>query len=465
MERQNRVRSVLSRLPSLLVVAALVAGLFATITALQRRAASPQATTFLGDTLTISTAERGHILCPTQAAFSPDGAQVAVWGATQSCRAANAAPALVPHTLAFYVTRSGALLNTIALDPLIGVDDTQRGPAQPVRAVRYFGLGWSPDGAHLAFAFATFDDSHHITQDDLLDSGLLLVDTHTASATVIHGDAGFFSAPTSSYMGFPVWNLTHPSVTPAFTPSPALAYAWGADGLPEAILPLGAAPLSHLPINAGPRYPVGVPAGDSTYTTWQPGILFGPDARPGMTGAGPSTGALVSVFPAWSPDGAHLTLMVTGNALALPDSVARAGSNATPGGAGSLDFPFPASLTQVPARDAALTAAQREIGRAGWALVAWNPGGTLLASVACSDQNETLTLRQTESGQTATQTPLTLGRDDHGCAGAFSGENAGDYPSMNQWLRWSSDGNSLLLTDATAATVTLWNLRSAPPAS
>jgi hypothetical protein len=455
-ESGERPRSMIAKAGTLLLIGALIAGVFATITALSQRGRAQPSTAALAAPLSINTADAA-IYCPTQAFFSPDGATIAVLGAMVSCHATNMAPGLFGHVLAFYDRRSGNLMRTLSLDALIDVNDQTKVAAQTVRGVRYVALGWSPNGTLFALAYAAFDVPRGMRPDDLVDTGLLLLNTKTLAGRIISGDAGFFAASTSTYGGLPIWNLAARSVAPP-EPAPAgLAYAWSANGAPEAILPLTGATLPRLPITAGSRYPVGDPDGDPTYTVWQPGMLLGPQANRSVLGLQPTQDALISIFPAWSPDGTRVTLMVAGVALPVSAMVAPA-TEVAPAPMGPV-LPAPQTLTQVPARDAALQAVQDEVGQDGWALVGWNVAGTQLASVACLTTGETLRLWATDSGHLLGELPVPLGAGDHGCAATAGGEQLGDYPSPNLWLQWAPDGSGLLLTDQTAATVTVWDVR------
>lgn len=469
METEERPRRLLARFSALLVTTALIAAVIATVAAITHadRPAPAAQPSLLGTPLTINTKITG-IYCPTQAFVSPDGSQIAVVGARQPCADTDSATGLVPHLLALYDRTTGYPVHVYRLDALIGVDDGAHASNQTTRAVRYYALGWSPDGSRFALAYAAFDSAHGLLPDDLLASGLLIVHPRdTAShATIIPGDAGFFAASTSSYAGLPVWNLDTSSVSPPFTSGHALAYAWGPHGLPEPLLPLSGATTS-LPLTAGARYPAGNPDGDSTYTVWQAGVLLGPQANRSVPALQPNQDALLTIFPAWSPHGTTATLMVSGLALPLPAAIAPAGSGISPGGP---LLPAPATLPQVPARDAALRAVQGETGTSDWALVAWNPQGTLLASSVCgtghgtSAGSQSLQLRRTDTGMPAGTAPIPLVAGEHACAAATNGENVGDYPSMPQWLTWSGDGSLLLLTDQQAATVTVWGVALQGPA-
>lgn len=457
MEGREQSRNALSRLLSAALVVAVVIGVTFTLLATQQRGqpgpgAQP---TLAGVPVRISTGVAAAIRCPSAAAFSPDGTRIAVIGAALTCDDAENASTLVPHLLALFDTQSGTLLESIALDPLVGARDYASRQPHGVRAARYVALGWSPDGRHVGMVYGIFDAASRIEPDDLLDSGFLLVDTLTYTGTVIHGDAGFFAAPTSSYAGLPVWDLAHRTVSAPEVSTPSLAYAWSPSGQAEAISPLGAAPLKQLPVTAGPRYPVGNPDGDATYTIWQTGVVMGPEAVPSGSDVTPGDGAFVSWYPAWSPKGTTATLMVTG--VALPALADAADESSQPGG--SPDIPMPQSMTRVPARDAALRAVQQEIGAAGWAVVAWNPAGTVLASVTCTaGQDETLRLRASDTGAEVSTDPLPLGAGDPGCRGSGR-EYGGDYPNPNLWLQWSADGSHLLVNDQAAGMVDVWSVR------
>src|SRR5262249_8877102 len=123
----------------------------------------------------------------------------------------------------------------------------------------------------------------------------------------LRGDSGFFAMANGVSSGFPVWHLKDSSELPSFVPEPGLGYAWSADGTPYPLLPVHDS-LSQLPIAAGARYPVGIPDGGPRFTIWQPGLVVGSVGDE----MGSSKVAFDSAFPAWSPDGAHMGLMVTG---------------------------------------------------------------------------------------------------------------------------------------------------------
>jgi hypothetical protein len=458
--------ALLTRLATLLLLAGLVVGtVIAGTHAGKSEAGSPAPATF-GPALRLSTQETAALWCPAGAAFSHDGARLAVFGPAAGC---DTQGALVrrdqPHVLAVYDTHAGVIERLIPLDTLVASSLASRSPdhARTVRAVRYVGLGWTPDDTRFAALFAAFDTPGPATQDALVASGMVLVNIATGMDTLIHGDGGFFDAPLGSYTGLPIYDIAGAAVSAPFVSPAGLAFAWSERNQPEAILPLDGQPLRQLPISAGPRYPVGQPGGGATFTLWQPGFVLGPRASAAFAGIHGTTGAFVTTFPTWSPSGTYATLMVAGVALPSPPNMPPAPS-ATPG-AGPLVL-APDRLTLVPARDAALQAVQREIGANGWAQVAWNPDGSLLASIACvANGHETLTLRDTQTGAIVSAEPLRLTAGDLGCESFTAGEDIGDYAQPNLTLLWSPDGGRVLVSDQHAGQLTLWSVMSAHAAS
>lgn len=460
MRSQQPPRPRATKLFAPLVVIALVASVIGTFAAIghlhpQNGAGSRGV---LAAPLHVSLAQTARLYCPAGAAFSSNSSRLALIGASAPCDAAHAAspsPLFVAHKLAIYDARSGVFLRAIALDPFIDVDSAIPSTTRHAAAVRYVALGWVPNSPRFAVAFTAFDSADSFTPDNIVSFGLLLVNTDVGTATVIPGDTGFFAAATGAYAGLPIWDVAHGVASAPVAPQAGLAYAWGTSGRPKPIISLGQTSLHQLPPNAGPRYPVGDPDGDSTFTIWQSGVVLG--ASVAAENAGQSR--FVTAFPSWAPSGDYATLMVAGITLA-PASGADAAQNASgPSGQTAPVFPMPAQMAQTPARDAALSAVQAQTGANGWAIVSWNPTGSYLASINCLDsQGEALTVRETGHGAVVGTTPLSLSKGDQGCA-HFNGEdNLGDYPNPNLWLLWSPDGSHILLTDQHDATLTFWSI-------
>lgn len=450
---------------TLLVALAVVAGVGATLIVGRNNpgASDTDASHLLDGGTRISTLDAAGLICPADAAFSPDGSRIVVLGLLASAATAHACPertddTVAPTAAAILDSTTGRLVRSIPLDPLV------RGSAAASQSelehVVYSGLGWSPDGRHVALVFTVFGDGD-VAPENVLDSGLLLLDTTAGTGVVLRGDSGFFAGASGVSSGFPVWHLTQQIELPSFLPQSGLAYAWGADGDPYPILPLGK-DLDQLPNSAAARYPVGMPDGGPHYTIWQPGLVIdtgGIDSR---------QVDFVSAFPAWSPDGVNLTLMVAGVALrdtTAGDSMARTTTmrEQLAADATTPPIPSPPALPVVPARDAALAAVQQKVHSLGWTLVAWNPSGSLLGSVDCfATGDQQMDLRDTATGQVLASVTLDLPEGDPGCRDGSNAAVVGAYPSLGLSLAWSPSGDRMLLGDRVGNALTLYHVHQPP---
>ncbi len=439
---------------TLLAVLALVVAV--TLTLIAGRGQNPGSATIqlVSGTLKVSTLESAHLACPSDPTFSPDGSRLVVFGVLttslppgSSCSTLAIGNTTAAYAYAIFDTQSGQPLRVMSLDSKLleqlgGLTD------EDAPQFAYSSLGWSPDGTHVAFAFTAFASAAR-TPESVLDSGLLLLDASSGRMTVIRGDSGFFSAASGLSAGFPVWHVAQGSELPSFLPSPALSYSWSQDGVPQPLLPLSG-PLAQLPAEAGSHYPVGAPDGGSRFTLWQPGLVIGAASL----GGGSAQSAFVTAFPAWSPDGADVTLMVAGVTLAgsAPQS-----ARASAGAPQSPPLPLPATLPIVPARDAALGVVQTQVGAAGWDAVAWNDDGTLLASMNCfASADRQVEIRDTTTGVLLAHEPFTPPQGDAGCAAGQQANTMGGYPGLALSLQWSPQGDRLLLADCGAGTLTFY---------
>lgn len=458
MQRQERPRNPVAMLLGSLAVVVVVASVIGTLAATGRFGGrSPGAAGgVLGSPVAVSTLRTAGLFCPSSAAFSPSGAELAVIGSSGSCHTQPyGSPSFTPHVLALFEAHVGTLQRTIPLDPLVGYNAATPRAAQQIRAVRYVGLGWSPVGKSFAIAYSSFDSATDTSFDHLLDSGLLLIDTTTGSAVTVDGNAGFFNAATGGYAGYPVWNLNQGVALPPFAPAAGLTYTWMTNGDVRAIVPLDGHGLRQLPVSAGAKYPIGDPQSDSVFTLWQPGVLFGSS----LVNVGNGRDAFVTAFPSWSVNGTFATMMLAG--VAIPGAPAGQSSAAVAGDAAPPVVPLPAVLPDVPARDAALTSVAAELGTKDWALVAWNPAGSLLASLDCgAAQGPTLEVRDTSTGNVVGTARVGLPAGEHGCRDFNAPEDLGDYPNPDMALRWSPDGRTLLVSDGRSGTLALWQVQA-----
>jgi len=480
MPDQTDMRTRIHLWVTLLVALAVVAGVGSTLIAARLAPGSSGSSveSLVDGVLHLSTLSDAHLLCPRDIAFSPDGSRIVVLGllAPASSASSSPIPSACPsaangtaaidasgYAATIFESATGQIARTFPLDPLVLTATGDGTAAAPHLAhVTYSGLGWSPDGTLIAFVFTEFGGSGQRTPENVVDSGLLLVDVASAAPTVLRGDSGFFAMANGVSSGFPVWHLKDSSELPSFIPDPGLGYAWNADGTPYPNLPLHDS-LSQLPIAASARYPVGIPDGGPRFTIWQPGLVVGSIGdemdSPTIT--------FVSAFPAWSPDGAHVALMVTGVTLSNDGGAPMMGRTAAMRHAREPTIPppmpIPSSLPLVPSRDAALAAVQEAVSDQGWALVGWNPSGSLLGSINCfAARDQALEVRDTATGGLLATEPLDQVPGDLGCRDTPDPSVVGAYPSLGLSLAWSPQGDRLLTADRATGVLTLYHIRHRP---
>jgi hypothetical protein len=439
-----------------LVVAVLVVAAIAATTLVARVGFpwSAASSNTLRSPLRIETLISAHLACPVDPYFSPDGAHVSLLGALNQCPSEDAEDGTpVQRTswaLAIFSTTTGALERVISLDPLLGNRE------HTSMVTRYASLGWSPDGQRLAVVYTTFSPYSGSQPGGVQDSGLLLVSATTGKATVIASNSGFFSALSGVNAGYPIWDIADGSTTSGYLPDSGLVYAWDQDGEHPAAVQPAHGTLTQLPRIAGAQGRIGDPAGGSLFTLWQPGLVIGGQS----VGGGLAQSLFVSLIPTWSEDSMWFSVILAEVALAGSDADQRSAPSALP----IAPYPLPATLGVVPSRDAALDAVRRQVGASGWAVVAWNPAGTQLASIACfTTPHPSLEVRDTSAGTLQASVSLTLPPGDNGCRVFGDAETFGAYPHPPLMLRWSLDGTRLLLSDRGASMLTLWTVEKAQP--
>lgn len=436
---------------SVVSVALIVAAVIGALAATQRLTLGifgAPALAAISSSLTIPTDTTAGLAQPQAVYFSPDGARVAFIGAFTPCHQSQTGLTRCGHGLAIYSVRTGALVLVTPIEPLLDVSepDDARGTGRDAGGYTALtALGWAPDSTWFAVVYSAFNTPTPMTPDDMLDSGLLLINPQTGATRIIRGDSGYFAALGGAPSAHPIWRPdATPPETPNFTPEPGLIYAWSNAGLPYPTVQLKA-PLNELPANAGARYPVGAPDGAAPFTIWQPGLVIGP----GSANLG-GRSAFVTTFASWSTDGKNLGQITAG--VALPTPVRADGAVSAPAGTAGPDVAEVANPVETPARDIALAHVQETVGAYGWASVAWNPAGTVLASVNCfATGGGALQIRDTASGALIGQAALHLAASDPGCH---------DATNDNWRMVWSPDGSTLITTDAAASTLTFWRIHA-----
>ncbi len=434
---------------SVLSVAVIVAAVIVTLAATQRLkfngpgSAAPNA---MSSAHLISTEATASLRNLRDASFSPDGLHIAIIGDLSPCHQMNPGLPRCGHGIAVYNTQTSTLTRMLPVESMLGVTippDANTPLNESDGYVNLSGLGWSPDSNWFAAVYTVFDTAAPTSPDDISDSGLLLVNPETDATQIIRGDSGYFGPLGGRSASHPIWDIKASYQTLGFTPQPGIVFAWGNNGLPITTQPV-AASLSELPANAGPRYPVGQPDGLAPFTIWQPGVVIGPESSP--IGGGRSE--FVTTFPSWSADGAHAGLLSVGASIPTPSS-AESHSSAGYGLAGP-NLSAPAVLPAIPTRDVALAHVQEDVGAFGWAEVAWNPAGTMLASISCfARSGSRVEVRDTASGAVIGSAQLNLQANDPGCR---------DATASNLKLAWAPDGSQVLVSDTAAASITLWSI-------
>lgn len=448
--RRTRFRSW-SAVVSVLLVALIGAGILLAELRAGPGTGAVQGT--LSHALAVSTVSSAGLSCPHDAAFSPREPLVVVLGTLGTCDDSAATPSWQPSAAVLYDSTTGATRGIIPLDRFLGIASASVAQRRHIQWVSYAGLGFAPDGAHLGVVYTEFGQSEEgsaLTPESVVDAGLLYLDAQHGTAQVLRGDSSFFGAssgPGGQTPAYPLWNVRTGAEQPAFATAPSFAYAWGGAGQPQPLAPVRPGSAT-LPTIASARSPVGTPDGGATFTIWQPGLLAGP----GNAGVGPGHAAFLTLFPTWSPDGRSVTLIDAG--LAQPDARRPSTRGAV------LPYPLPAQGPLVAPRDPAEEAVEQEIGASGQALVAWNPSGTLLASVTCGTTHPLLEMRETASGSLTGAQPLSIGAGPSACA--LSAQTASAYPRTTRQLLWSSDGTVILMTDRAGGTLSFWHV-SPPP--
>lgn len=437
---------------SVVSVAVIVAAVIVTLAATQRLKFSgpgSSAPNTLGAAHLISIEPTANLRNARDASFSPDGLHIAILGDISPCHQMNPGLPRCGHGIAVYNTQTATLTRMLPVESLLGVtiptdDSTPLGESDGY--VSLSGLGWSPDSNWFAAVYTVFDTAAPASPDDISDSGLLLVNPETEAMRIIRGDSGYFGPLGGRTSSLPIWDIKASYQTLGFTPQPGVVFAWGNNGLPVTTQPVVTS-LAELPVNAGARYPVGQPDGLAPFTIWQPGLVIGP----GTSHIGGGRSEFVTTFLSWSADGSHAGLLTVGASLPTPSS-AQSNSSAGYSVAGP-NLSAPSALPAIPPRDVALVRVQGEVGAYGWAEVAWNPAGTMLASISCfARHGSAVEIRDTASGALIGSAPLKLVARDPGCR---------DATASNLKLVWAPDGSQVLVSDATASSITLWSIGKA----
>jgi WD40 repeat protein len=368
-------------------------------------------------------AQQDGLACLVDAAWSPDSKQVAVLGYGQSCQLMPGPPPTLQVNI--YNGISQKLIRQVQLDGMILSPLRQRSAKSTLAASIDLGsIAWSPDGRQLAISFDTDEVG------TVYDGVLLLAPNGQEQRVMLWPDNRQNSS--SSYL---LWNLVSgearaiyylkQTASPMQSPSivnlqPAPAYRWGTNGaLEPAPQPVGGA--------------IGNPAGDPTFTIWQPGFAQIETQIPPL---GPSLPVKFltwsTQFAAWSSDGRYFIDQVnTMGRFVIPHQPIPDQQELV-----SLGMDQLATLT---ARDKALAGILATLlsGKADDAYIAWRPNGRELATYAAG---------RVEIYDCATGRKLA----------SLISPNKPVNLNGDETFAWSPDGSRLMLSSSVWGVLTVW---------
>lgn len=405
---------------------------------------------------------RDGLGCVRDVAWSPDGRTLAVAGSNLGCGNGG----YLPGQINLYDARSGRLLARLHPDGAVLATLHAALPAIPLAPsigdpdllFSYGAALWSPDGRSLAVTLFAVPNPRSASASE---DGLLLLDRDGTHPRVLLRAASIGAGAPSNVIA---WDLLRGQPVLGDPPAEAAAYVWSSGGMLAAIGVLGH---DLRDVAAAPTGPVGNPDGSEGFTGWQPGELdqtapLAVDSTPL-----PEPYLWSTLFAAWSPDGRYLSIAPHIQALVVPlaqggaqaDSIQAGASLSTAGattGATPTATPPPGALQPnfpyIRARDAAMSDLARTPlpnSNGGWAL-AWRPDGRMLAAFGPrSGSTPPITLYDTATGRRLRT--LAAVRD----AGQL-------VAGPRDILRWSADGQRLLLYSTIFGTICLWGPNQLP---
>lgn len=368
-----------------------------------------------------------EIRCPVATAWSPDSSIVALLGYTQSCVQSQYVPAQInfydvatAHQMTHW-SPDAAILQVMESYPGVSPsmeDYLARKPnfatdhgAMPV--IYYLHMLWSPDHSRLALSFVAVNYVYRY-------AGLFLARADGSQAQVLlqPEQAGLSPDAFTPLL----WDLQNGSVTTLATLSPALAYTWDEHDQLTPVRPLDA----HTDFSGYANSSPGNPAGERSFTIWQPGqIAF----------LASSVYLWSTNFATWSPDGRYFITNFTFTGLMEPLGQAFPAAQ-------DLNMLGVKDVPHLPAHDLALLSSVAAHSQT----VAWNPAGTLLA--VYYDLTGAVDFYDCQTGHLVRQ--FSISKTTPLLTGAAT------------LLSWSANGHFLLLASSQGKLLASWD-SNAPP--
>ena len=386
--------------------------------------------------------------CPQDAAWSPDGTRVAVFG--DNCGASDT-------MLNVYDVASGKLSAQTDLTTITRQAMQSYAPSQPVQLLPVFRPAlWTKD--YLFIPFWVLDPNAATQADAIPAEGLLgfnaggvaplaaavgIIANHSGPGAFVRWDMnGFTSLFTTTFAAALTGPAPDHTLFSSFPPS--LVYDLRTHG-PSPMIPLS----YDMPPPSDPGGPVGVSTGDNQITIWQPGTLTYLSTIPD-TFTPASIVLFDTTFDAVQPP-PFLFTGVTFEGRLVPPNQPAPDSHAL--AATGLLAPW------LPIRDTALAEVLNDVENSagqgvGPAAVAWRPDGTRLAYQAGiaigagGARAHDVRIYDCHTGQVlVTLTPPIP---------------PGTQTRATNLLRWSPDGTRLLLLDRITATIVVWGKGQLP---
>lgn len=376
-------------------------------------------------------------VCLSDAAWSPDSRSIAIVGYRRTCMMNGLTNGV--GLVAIYDTTTGKLEALIQPDTsVVQALHSANTHLQSSPILNYTQVLWSPHGKRVAVPFTISFQQMQRSQIVYVTeyNGVVLMDEHGDHLQVIlHVQArNDISAEWDLVQGKA---LPQPAIlakpTPAATTlSPATLYIWGTNGslIPEQLE------------NAEPSrlVPIGNPMGGFAFTIWQPGVVILNNVLgDGTAATGPDVYTLDSNFGAWSPDGRYLVSTQVESRLEFSGE-----PQPTQQALHALNI---SQLPLLQVRDKALQHVLDTLSDPATAtnlfMTSWRPDGAALAVYNASTTG--LNVYDCETGYQIDTLLLS--------AKTIYGNLNGSYI-----LRWSPNGEHLILFDPDVGSIIMWNV-------
>jgi hypothetical protein len=378
--------------------------------------------------------------CVTAESWAPNSAQVALVGTQNGCNAsqvASGATSILPNTIIFFNALTGKRIREIEPDASVQAALKASSLSTP-QVIMYQGAIWSRDGKRLALPFtveyqtSAGNGTEGSPGTFAILAGLSVITVNSPALAVTYllpqNDLNRFTGVWDLKTGQPHLLDAIPSNVTFFVGEgnlqpAALRYTWQPDGT------LAASDLLNTPsATSAALSPVGNPAGDPSFTIWQPlkvGLNTGDPQHP----VTPAPLYLQNnTLLAWSPDGNYVLDAAVGPWRVQP-------SKRPAPGLDQLKATFMQNTPLAPVRDAAFDTLLNKLSAT--ASFAWSPDGQLLSAIKYDQSHAaSLLVLDCTTGKSLATIPLPE-------------TSTASVDSEASGIAWSPDGKRLTLITQT----------------